>query len=216
MNSIPPAVLISAAVAIGLFLLSHLGIAIWFASNMNSKVSVVSDGAAKNDESLNTECKVIIWFRNSQAYYDAVKWYSKASTDNFYYARRLDWNNLRDMWTDNFLLSIPFYSGPVSRNSLQYGHCCSPQFGDIKPFIHLSDHSLPFDPLLRRKITKWNEEYNFPILESHTCYYYRKADAIAAMTSKLIQESGSWERPNLNHFSSSEFSVESFLGKSVD
>jgi hypothetical protein len=43
MNPVPTSAFIGAAVTISLFLLSHLGIAIWFASRMSAKVAAMSD-----------------------------------------------------------------------------------------------------------------------------------------------------------------------------
>lgn len=189
----------------------ELGIPLYF----GWKVAVVEDATNKKEESLSTESKVIIWITNDDAYYKLVKYYTVAGTDNFYYHKRLDWKTLREMWDKDFQLSIPFYSSFSARNATKYGHVALPNFGDIRPFIHLEEHDLPFDGLLRRKILNWNKEYNFPILETFTSNYYREADRMAALTNRLVQDGGTWEKPEQSHWSG-RFDFEYFWGKSLD
>ena len=111
------------------------------------KLVICNDTAKKDDESRKTESVVTIWMKNSDAYKDLLKIYSKSHTENFYYYGRYSWNELVENWGDNLILSVDWYNGFLSRNLLE-NYQCVPNFGQIKPYFEYSLMGLPFDFLL--------------------------------------------------------------------
>lgn len=175
------------------------------------KMTVCDDIADKEPTAEKTESNVIICFRNSQAYYDFVPLYSFASTVGKRQGRRVDWKNLNERWTDNFLLVLPFYSSFIARNLLVLDQKSYPDFRKMKPTFFIQNQGLPFDQFIEEAITKYCKAEKFQTLKAHQIYYYRDEDAMKLLTLKCIGRRTTWDKPNLDHFASNEFSYESYL-----
>ena len=175
---------------------------------------ICNDMKDQSEASFSSECKVIIFIKNSSGYNDLCEIYSKSYTDGFYYIPRLDWKTLCKMWTDNLILVIPFYDGFLHVNLLKNGNCL-PKF-PMKPIFCLENHKLPFDNILKNTILEYAKINNCEILNTHQIYFNKTNDAEAYQVFRLITNrnnygSSSIEEPNLDHFSSKYFSFESFL-----
>lgn len=135
------------------------------------KLRICDDENDKTEESFKSESNVVIWLLNTQGYSDAIKIYSKAATDGFYYIPRLSWRTLRSMWTKNLGLSIPFYSGFIAKNSLKDGSIC-PDF-PIEPVFALESHDHPTDHLIRAFTEEYTKQNNYNTQKTFKCLYYR-------------------------------------------
>lgn len=182
------------------------------------KITVCADMADKEPSSEKTESSVIIFFRNSQAYYDFVPIYSDASIIGNRKGRRLDWKTLNERWTANFALCLPFYSSFIARNLLVLDQKSYPDFGAIKPTFFIQDHGLPFDSLIREAVEKYVATEKLASQPAHQVYYYRDGDCVKHQTLQCINRRTTLDKPNLEHYGSDEFSYESYLrtiGKSL-
>jgi len=174
------------------------------------RFKVVDDSKNQSEESLQTESNVCVWMKNSNGYKDLVKLYSEGHgrPDRFYYTGRLDWKLLQEMFTENLLLSIPFYSSFIANNTLNYGYNCVPNFGKIKPIFTIENHNLPFDSLLKTKTSLFCEANKFDLIDTHSIYYYKTEDIKAYQVFKCIHERSTYEMPNLRFMSQPTFSFE--------
>ncbi len=175
------------------------------------RLTVCADMTQKNEESLKTESKVLIFLKNSAGYPGLLKVYSKAATEGKYYQPRIDWKVLKAMWDPNLVLAIPFYDSFLFNNSF-CGSMCVPDF-PVNPHLCLESHGLPFDNLLTGLVDDFSKKNDLPILNSHTVYYYRNSDITAYQTFRCISNRSTLEKPELDHFSSAEFSFESYCKK---
>ncbi len=175
------------------------------------KVSVCSKMSDKDDASTKTESKVIIWMKNSEGYKDAIRLYSRSFLEGFYYHNRLDWTALKDGWTNNLLLSIPFYDSFLHNNLLKYDNNIVPDFGNIKPNVLLESHDLPFDDLINGAAIKYAENNGLELQNSHSVYYYNKSLFKSYVVMRAINNRTTYAVPNLDHFSSDQFNFEDFL-----
>jgi len=176
------------------------------------KVSICQDILDKSEKSLETESRIIVWLKNSEGYRDLIKISSFANVDGFYYQGRIDYKNLKRLWSDNLMLSIPFYSSFLHNNALK-GHRCLPDFGPIKPNIFIANHILPFDPLIEKLHKDYAKENSLEVLNISNVYYYKRQDWPAYCVFRAISERSTFNCPNIDHFGSDRFSFEDYLEK---
>jgi DNA polymerase-3 subunit alpha len=178
----------------------HFGLKLVICNNMQEKTF----------ESKQTESKVILWMRNSDAYADLIKIYSIAATEGFYERPRIDTATLREYWNErNLMLSIPYYYSFLHRNLL-YGSNCLPDFSFSKPFLHQENNRLPFNYLINGALEKYATASKLDIVPSKSIYYRRKKDFIYYMAYKCIHERTNLEMPEVEHMASDEFCLESW------
>lgn len=165
----------------------------------------------KNEESLSSEHKVIILF-DERAKSNIYKLYSKAATDGFYYLPRIDFNLINEFWCEGMYLVIPFYDSFIFNNSLRLNNSV-PDFSKIKASFAIEDNGLCFDSLVSKRVKKYCEENNFEYFNAQSIYYENREDFLAYLTLKCIQKRSELEKPQMEHMSSSEFCMESFVEK---
>ena len=178
------------------------------------KLVVCDDLKGKDDKdtssSRDTESTVIIFLKNSEAYKDAIKLYSKAAVDGFYYQPRLDWKTLNELWTPNLMLALPFYSSFLARNLLMFGRSIQPDIEKLNPTFFLESHDLPFDGLLKETVLNYAKETGFTVQPTHSIYYYKTVDHLAYQVLKCIDNRTTLMKPELSHHGSDQFSFESY------
>lgn len=170
------------------------------------KVVVCSNHLDKSEESQKTESKAIIWMLNTDGYKDLLKIHNEATINGFYYYPRISWRFINDNITPNLGVSIPFYSSFLEKNLL-YSYQCLPDFSNFKPVFHVENHDLPFDNLIKSAILDYAKD-KYETKETKQIYYYKPEHAKYLCVFRCIANRSSWEKPNLNHFSSSSFSYE--------
>lgn len=169
------------------------------------EMCVCADMNDKSDDSLKTESKVIIWMKNSAGYKDLLKIYSKGATDGFYYNARISWCVLKEYWTDNLLLTVPFYDGFLANNILIFDYNAIPDFGEIKPIFEISPMGLPFDDLISNQLKKYTESNGYEIIKTVPCYYYSYDDFKQYCVFRAINNRSVFNAPNIDHLSSNQF-----------
>lgn len=184
------------------------------------KMKIAANAADISAESFDTESDVIIWLKNSNGYQDLINLFSRINGRPEYYIwdkfqmkwyGRGDWALLKDNWTDNLLLSIPFYDSFLHRNLLEYNHRAIPEFGYIKPVFHIESHELPFDYLIKDSVLNYCNSNKLETINTHTILYYTNEDAKAFQVAKCIANRTTCEMPNLPYFSQPTFSFESYI-----
>lgn len=149
---------------------------------------------------------VIIFLKSMEHYGSLCRLYKEAHIDN----KGLTEGLLKQRWCDGFKLAIPFYDSFIFNNSMTFQTCIL-DYDFFKPTFFLEDNDLPFDNIIREKITKEYAEY--PSLETKTIYYKDRKDCDAFMVYKCIHNRTILNKPNLDHFGSREFCFESYLEK---
>lgn len=181
---------------------------------------ICHDSADKSPESRFTESEVIVIFKNSQSYYKAVPFLTAANTTNLFKwdgeeRGRLDWEELQELVGDgsNFSLWMPFYSSFIANNFMKFGYAVVPRWGSMSPIFLIGSHDLPTDDFLERQVTNYAEANGFRIHEAHWVYYYKDEDAQALQAFRCVLNRSTLGRPELPHFCSDSFSLESYLRK---
>lgn len=173
-------------------------------------ISVVNSLGEKD----NSESVVTVWIRNSDGYQDLLK-INKFIQNEGYVKDDLKgyitWEELNNLFTNNLLVTIPFYSGFLYKNLMSYGSSCVPKFDKFRPIFFVEKHGLPFDEYLLEKTKSFCENNNFELSNSHSIYYYNNAHAESLMVLRCIQKRSTFEKPELPDFSSDKFSFESYL-----
>jgi DNA polymerase-3 subunit alpha len=177
------------------------------------KLIVCENLDTKDEDSIKTESKVIVWMKNSAGYKDLIKIYTKAATDGFYYQPRIDWQHLKRMVTKNLNVSIPFYDSFIFNNLMVYDSRAVPDFGDYVPALHLEDHMLPFSNRVIELVKNYTEAKKLEIINSHSIYYFKDADFKAYCVFRSIDNRSSFNKPNLDWMSSDKFSFEEYKRK---
>ncbi len=183
------------------------------------KLVVCADATDKSEASLATESKVIVFARvgepNAQSiakgYSDLVRVWNRASTTGHYYQARTSWAWLKEQWTDNLLLALPFFSSFIAKNTLTFNRIvpdlpCAPWvFREVAS-------ELPFAPLIDKAIDRYLKDNAAQVQETKTVYYRSKADFEAYQVMRAIGGRGAtFAAPSVDHLSSDAFSFESYL-----
>lgn len=169
------------------------------------------DISQKDEASLNTEHKIIIWAGNTDSLKYLQKIYSQAYTDGFYYHGRTDLSCIKKLWHPNLILTIPFYDSFLFQNLMFFERNIVPEWGDLKPIFFLENHALPFDPLVEEAVVNYCAINHFETQKTHTICYYKNEDFYQYMILRCIDNRSKLSKPNVNFLSSDKFSFESYL-----
>tara|TARA_R100000005_G_C4990691_1_gene198140 strand:- start:969 stop:1685 length:717 start_codon:yes stop_codon:yes gene_type:complete len=129
---------------------------------------------------------------------------------------KVDLAYLNSVWDESSVeMVIPFYDSFLYQNQF-YLKNCIPDFMDISPTFWLESNNLPFDFLLAEKVVSFANSISKPIESVKTILYKNKKDVEALQTYKILcnrnfGRAATLSSPNLNHFGSNEFCLESYL-----
>lgn len=170
------------------------------------RLNVCRDMQDKTPESEMTESKIII-FATKNSFSDLIKLHNISATDGLYEGRaRLDYKTMKEYWSKNLLLAIPFYDSYLYYNLL-YGRQCVPEMDFTEPFYMKENNGLPFDALLIDQIESSIKDHE--VIPSKTIYYRTREDFKAYMTYRCILNRTTFQKPELRHFGSQDFCMES-------
>lgn len=170
-------------------------------------ISCMENVSIKNELSLKTLSKIIVFIKNTNGYKDLIKITSFANKEGFYYKPNIDWANLKRLWTNNLLLAIPFYDSFLFNNSLK-NYSCVPNFPNTIPTFFVENSYLPFDEFIQKKVINYTKSMGFPIIPSRSIYYYKNQDVLAYLTRRCIDNRSTLSKPEIEHCSSDYFSFE--------
>lgn len=168
------------------------------------KLNVCEDMADKSDASLKTESRVVVFMASGAGYLPLCAIYSKAATEGFYYAPRIDWKTLSALWSDQLMLTLPFYSSFLARNTLTFSSIV-PTLPAAPTLLREVDQQLPFDSLLDEAVDRYAAATSAPIQRVKTCYYRNREDAKAFQVWRCILGRKTFDKPNMDHMHSREF-----------
>lgn len=173
------------------------------------KIVVCDDMTIKDEASFRNESKVIIWMAgDGLADYEAlIALYTKAAQDGFYYVPRLDWKTLKAMWHPDLMLSLPFYSSFLARNTLTFASIV-PDL-PVKPNVLVEvDQRLAFDDLILDAVNRYIEESGAEVEQVKTCYYERRAQAKDYLCYLCALDRKTYDKPGRDWFWSKQFCLE--------
>lgn len=173
------------------------------------KVVVCEDLNDKSEASFKTESKVVLFLKNDDGYKSLIHLYSKAATDGFYYIPRLDWKFLNEMWSDNLILSLPFYSSFLARNTLSFSSI-APTLPTKPLMLKEVGQELPFDSLLDEAIDRYVQSNSLETQNVKSIYYKNRTDAKKFLIWRCILNRTTWDKPGMEFMSSKEFSWQSY------
>jgi DNA polymerase III alpha subunit len=131
----------------------------------------------------------------------------------------IDFANLKRFWNNDHLkLAIPFYDSFLHFNNFTFANCV-PDFSFTKPTCFIEHNFVAFDEILARKVKEFAQTHDLPIVRTKSIYYKERKDILAFMAYKMIcdrkfAKNRGIDKPELPHFSSSEFCFESWLEES--
>lgn len=171
------------------------------------RLSVCQDITDKTPGSELTESKFII-FATKSSFTDLIKLHNISTTDGIYSGRpKLDFKTLKENWSKNLALAVPFYDSYVYYNLL-YGRQCVPELDFTDPAYFIENNGLPFDGLLIKHIQETIKDHE--IIPSKTIYYRDRKDFKSYMTYRCILNRTTFQKPELRHFGSQEFCMEAW------
>ncbi len=158
------------------------------------KVVVCEDMLDKSELSFKTESKVVIFLRNSAGYRDLIQLYTKAATDGFYYIPRLDWKTLKQRWSDNLLLALPFYSSFLARNTMTFS-AIAPDLPTQPIVLQEVGQQMPYDDLLTGVVTRYATSLGVVPQRCKSIYYKDRKDAKQWLVWRAILTRTTWDKP---------------------
>jgi DNA polymerase III alpha subunit len=169
------------------------------------KVIVCDDMADKSEASFRNESKVVIWMAGdgSADYQALINLYTLAAQQGFYYVPRLDWKTLCAHWHPSLLLSLPFYSSFLARNTLTFASIV-PQLPAQPLVLWEVAQDLPFDGLLYDAVERYVQTTGAEVQRVKSVYYRRREDAKAFQVWRAILSRTTYDVPN-DEMTSSEF-----------
>jgi len=154
--------------------------------------------------------KIIVFVKNTQGHKDLIRLHNRANIEEKgVFTPRL----LKEHWTENLKLAIPFYDSYLFNNTL-YQKSCIPEFGEIPLTFFREDNMLPFDSLVASTLPA-----HAKIVDVKTVLYTRRESFETWLTYRCALnlnvkgKKRTLEAPNFDHCHSKEFSVESYLEK---
>lgn len=180
--------------------------------NYGLRISVTESIEDKSEESRSKTSKIVIFFKNNNGYSLLTKLYSLAAKDGFYYEPRLDFNILKDNWTEDLILCIPFYDSFIFNNTLR-NYICVPNFSFTKPCVFIENNDLPFDSIIENKMKIFIQENDLETFNTKSIYYKNKKDFKSYLTFRCINNRTTLNKPEIEHMSSDSFCFEEWRSK---
>lgn len=161
-----------------------------------------------------SEHKVVVFAKNSNGCRQLMKLYSFVQTKSGGF---LDYQLLKERFSDDLLVVVPFYDSFISQNSF-WGKKCLPELSFCSPVMWVGEHGLPFDKVLRQKTLDFAAKNGYPTQEIHHIYYKSPEDISPMITYKILTnrqggKAQTLDKPELAHFGSSEFCWTAFQDK---
>jgi DNA polymerase III alpha subunit len=180
--------------------------------NYGLRISITESIDDKSEDSIAKTSKVVIFIKNKKGYQTLTKIYSIGAKSGFYYEPRIDYSLLAKHWNDDLILCIPFYDSFIFNNTLK-NNICVPDFSFTKPIFFIEENNLPFEDLVLEKILKFSKENNLELLKTKSIYYNKRNDFKTYLTFRCVNNRSTLNKPELEHMTSNEFCLESWLEK---
>lgn len=176
------------------------------------RITITENMQDKTEDSRIKNSKFIIFFKNSEGYKKLVEIFTHAAKNGFYYEPRIDFKYLKGIWDENLLLAVPFYDSFIFNNLLK-NSLCTPELDFCSPFFFIENNEIPFDFLIKSKLLDFCKKNNYKTIDTKSIYYKDKKDFKAYLTFRCINSRTTLNKPELEHMTSDEFSLESWKEK---
>lgn len=177
------------------------------------KMVCCADHEDKSEGSRRTESKIIIFVRNATGYRDLLKVHNAATTTDFYQHARTSWKRLKELWTPNLSLALPFFSSFLAKNQLSFASAV-PDFPisarDVTVFREV-DSGLPFAPIIDVAIDQFVADTGAQAQRVKSIYYPTRERFRSYMILRCIDNRSTFSKPQVDHLASDRFSWESYL-----
>lgn len=173
------------------------------------KLTVCADMTARDENSLSTESSVIVFIKKTEGYNDLLKIWNRAWTDGFYYRGRIDWKTLKEFWTPNLTLGLPFFSSFIARNALSM-NAIVPDLPSIPWVFREIDSGLPFAEVINKAIDTFKAEHKASIQPCKTIYYKSSKDFKSYVVMRAIHERAAFDSPRVDNLASDKFSFDAW------
>ena len=175
------------------------------------RLTFCPDCLEKNEEGRKNSFKNIIFIKNESGYKQLIKIFTHAAQDGFYYEPRLDFKTLKQLWTDDLILAIPFYDSFLYKNKYTNSQCI-PDFSFTDPVFLIEDNDTLLDKGTAKAVEKFCEG-KYKTFKSQSVYYRNNEDFEAYITARRINKRTTTEKPNLEGMCSDQFSIEAWCKK---
>jgi len=88
-----------------------------------------------------------------------------------------------------------------------------PDLSYTEPIHFIEDNGVPFDYLIRNRITNYVKDSGHKTQETKSIYYENKEDFLSYLTFRCVNNRSTLERPNIDHMCSDEFCFEDWRSK---
>jgi DNA polymerase III alpha subunit len=170
----------------------------------------------KNDGEEESFYKFVLVPKNKSAVKKLYKIYTHAFSRVGKVNGYLNYSELLKFADEDFVLCVPFYDSFIFNNSMNFSDSVIDfqSFGDIIFFSENND--LPFDHFINQKVNSMAEIASAKIQKVKTIYYENRSDFKSFQLFKIFGNRSTGRKtdinkPEFNHFSSAEFSFESWL-----
>lgn len=173
------------------------------------RFTVCNDVEQKNEESLKTESKLVVFALNTEGYYDLIKFHNAITVnkETFYYQPRADSNLIKKYLTNNLAICVPFFDSFLANNTLKFSSCL-PNLDNITLTFFSESHDLPFCPLIQNSVDKYVKNSGYEIVKTHSIYYYSAELFKSWQLMKIISKRSNINKPELSNCSIDDFSFE--------
>jgi DNA polymerase III alpha subunit len=169
-----------------------------------------------SDESKSSDHKNIIFAKDDEGCKLLNKIYSCAFTEG---GGRIDYATFKNYWDETSLsFVVPFYDSYIYENNFHQKNCI-PDLDGLNPVFWSESNDLPFDHILNYKLQESTKRKGYRVAKVKTILYKDKKDVEALQTYKILctrsfGKQSKLSSPNLSHFGSEEFCLESYLKQS--
>lgn len=168
----------------------------------------------KDEDKKSSSHKLNIFARNDEGCKELMKLYSLAHTESEGF---LDCETLKERWTENLFLAIPFYDSFIHKNAMYFQNCI-PDLSFTTPTMFVEDNDLPIDEPIAEKVKIFATQNNYPIQAAKTIYYNNRVDVEPYIVYKVATnrqggKAQTLDNPGLNGLASNEFCFQSYLEK---
>jgi DNA polymerase III alpha subunit len=170
----------------------------------------------KNDGDEESFYKFVLVPKNKSAVKKLYKIYTHAFSRIGKINGYLNYSELLNFADEDFTLCVPFYDSFIFHNSMNF----SDNVVDLQSFNDLiffsENNDLPFDHFINEKVSNIAKATSSKIQKVKTIYYENRNDFKSFQLFKIFCNRSAGKKidinkPELNHFSSAEFSFESWL-----
>jgi len=173
------------------------------------RLTFCPDSRNKSEEGRRNSYKNIIFAKNAKGYKQLIKIYTFAAQEGFYYEPRIDFEQLKLLWSNDLLLVIPFYDSFLYNNKYTDSQCV-PDFSFTDPVFFSEDNDVLLDKDMQARVSDFCSG-KYEIVKTKSIYYKHKKDFSAYLTFRCINGRTTVEKPNFDGMCSSEFCYESYL-----